>query len=107
MAEHDGLAFAPIFVKDFDAVFGGDEWHSRYSLNCMTDIDRSLTRQAAQQFDQIHFSLSGLETQLQLGGWRSSADGPLLCPFSLLTGNFTGNFAKLRLRERQRPPVVA
>ena len=35
-------------------------------------------------------------------GWRSSADGPLLCPFSLLTGNFTGNFAKSRLRERQR-----
>jgi GMC oxidoreductase len=35
-------------------------------------------------------------------GWRSSADGPLLCPFSLLTGNFTGNFAKSRLLARQR-----
>jgi hypothetical protein len=34
----------------------------------------------------------------------------MLCPFSLLTGNFTGNFAKLRLWERQRlqiMPVVA
>ena len=29
-----------------------------------------------------------------LAGWRSSVDSPLLCPFSLLTGNFTGNFAK-------------
>jgi hypothetical protein len=34
--------------------------------------------------------------------WRSSADGPLLCPFSLLTGNFTGNFAKSCLWEPQR-----
>jgi hypothetical protein len=25
-----------------------------------------------------------------LAGWRRSADGHLLCPFSLLTGNFTG-----------------
>jgi hypothetical protein len=33
-----------------------------------------------------------------LPGWRSSADDPLLRPFSLLTGNFE----KLQLRERQR-----
>jgi hypothetical protein len=39
-------------------------------------------------------------------GWRSSADGPLLCPFSLVTGNFTGNFAKLRLLERRRPQIM-
>jgi len=26
-------------------------------------------------------------------GWRDSAGDPLLCPFSLLTGNLTGNFA--------------
>jgi hypothetical protein len=37
-----------------------------------------------------------------LVGWRRSADGTLLCPFSLLTGNFTGNFAKSRLLARQR-----
>jgi hypothetical protein len=36
-----------------------------------------------------------------LTGWRSSADGPLLCPFSLLTGNFTGNFAKSQPREHR------
>jgi hypothetical protein len=29
--------------------------------------------------------------------WRSSADRPLLHPFSLVTGIFTGNFAKSRL----------
>lgn len=40
-------------------------------------------------------------------GWRRSADDPLLCPFSLLTGNFTGNFAKSRLRERRRLKIVA
>ena len=41
------------------------------------------------------------------GDWRSSADGPLLCPFSLLTGNFTGNFVKSCLRERQRLQIMA
>jgi len=30
-----------------------------------------------------------------LAGWRHSADRLLLCPLSLLTGNFTGNFPKL------------
>jgi hypothetical protein len=30
-----------------------------------------------------------------LVGWRSSAGRPPLCPFSLLTGNFTGNFCKI------------
>ena len=42
-----------------------------------------------------------------LAGWRRSADGPLLCPFSLQTGNFTGNFAKSRLLARQRLQIVA
>ena len=42
-----------------------------------------------------------------LDGWRSSANGPLLCPFSLLTGNFTGNFAKSWLLPRQRLQIVA
>src|SRR5450759_5524648 len=42
-----------------------------------------------------------------LAGWRRSADGPLLCPFSLLTGNFTGNFVKSRLLARQRLQIVA
>ena len=37
-----------------------------------------------------------------LVGWRSSADRPLLCPVSLLTGNFTGNFPKLGLPAPQR-----
>jgi hypothetical protein len=32
--------------------------------------------------------------ETRLAGWRRSADGPLLCPFSLLTGNFTGNFVE-------------
>src|SRR6185295_10071346 len=27
MAEHDGLAFAPVLVEDFGAVFGGDGGH--------------------------------------------------------------------------------
>ncbi len=45
---------------------------------------------------------SGKSQEPGLAGWRSSADGPLLRPFSLLTGNFTGNFAKSRLRGRQR-----
>jgi hypothetical protein len=27
MAEHDGLAFAPVFVKDFNAVLRFDEAH--------------------------------------------------------------------------------
>jgi len=35
-------------------------------------------------------------------GWRRSADGPLLCFNSPLTGNFTGNFAKSWLLARQR-----
>jgi hypothetical protein len=35
-------------------------------------------------------------------GWRRSADGLLLYPFSLLTGNFTGNSAKSWLLARQR-----
>jgi hypothetical protein len=42
----------------------------------------------------------------RLVGWRSSADSPLLCPFSLLTGNFTGNFAISRLLVRQRLEIV-
>lgn len=41
------------------------------------------------------------------GGWRSSADGPLLCPFSLLTGNFTGILQSHGLWERQRPQIMA
>lgn len=47
-------------------------------------------------------SLLGISTthseivETALAGWRTSADGPLLCLFSLLTGNFTGNFAKSR-----------
>jgi hypothetical protein len=45
--------------------------------------------------------LKDLETDIA-AGWRRSADGPLLCPFSLLTGNFTGNFAKSWLLARQR-----
>jgi hypothetical protein len=28
-------------------------------------------------------------------GWRGSADGPLLCPFSLANREFTGNFIKI------------
>src|SRR5262249_51968060 len=32
--------------------------------------------------------------ETRLGGWRSSAHSALLCPFSQLTGNFTGNFNK-------------
>jgi hypothetical protein len=36
-----------------------------------------------------------------LVGWRHSADGPRLYPLSLLTGNFTGNFAKSPLFVRQ------
>jgi hypothetical protein len=47
------------------------------------------------------------ESDTGLVGWRCSADGPLLCPFSLLTGDFTGNFAKSRIRERQRLSNVA
>ena len=40
-------------------------------------------------------------------GWLAQqCRWPLLCPFSLLTGNCTGNFAKSRLRERQRPEIV-
>src|SRR5207237_8084332 len=27
MAEHDGLTFAPVFVEDLNAVFGGDRVH--------------------------------------------------------------------------------
>jgi hypothetical protein len=42
-----------------------------------------------------------------LDGWRRSADGTLLCPFSLLTGNLTGNFAKKRLLARQSLEIVA
>jgi hypothetical protein len=34
-----------------------------------------------------------------MGGWRGSADRARLHRNSLLTGNFTGNFAILRLRE--------
>ena len=37
-------------------------------------------------------TLSGKSLETRLAGWRSSADAPLLCPFSLLRGNFTGNF---------------
>jgi hypothetical protein len=40
--------------------------------------------------------------ETRLAGWRSSEDGPLLCPFSLLTGNFAGNFIKSRHLARQR-----
>ena len=43
----------------------------------------------------------------RLLGWRSSADGPLLCSVSLLTGNFTGNFAKSQLWARQRLQLMA
>ena len=42
-----------------------------------------------------------------VGSWRSSADRPLLCQLSLLTGNFTGNFAKSRLREHQRLQIMS
>lgn len=37
------------------------------------------------------------ETIASRAGRGGSAVVALLCPFSLLTGNFTGNFAKLRL----------
>ena len=37
-----------------------------------------------------------------LTGWGSSAASTLLCPLSLLTGNLQGNFARSRVRERQR-----
>jgi hypothetical protein len=32
VAEHDGLTLAPVLVKDFNAVFGGDGRHSIVSL---------------------------------------------------------------------------
>ena len=43
------------------------------------------------------FHATSLHNSLEtgLGGWRGSAVCPLLCSISLLTGNFTGNFAKL------------
>ena len=50
--------------------------------------------------------LSNAATKKNLG-WGGSAEFPLLCPFSLLTGNFTGNYAKSRLWERQRLQLTA
>lgn len=41
-----------------------------------------------------------------LVGWRRSADAPLLCRPSQLTGNFTGNFSNLGFRARQRLQIV-
>jgi hypothetical protein len=52
-------------------------------------------------------TLKRISLQTGLAGWRRSADGILLCPFSLLTGNFTGNSAKSWLLARQRLHVVA
>jgi hypothetical protein len=47
------------------------------------------------------------ESETGLVGCRSSADRPLLCLSSLLTGNFTGNFAESRLWEPRRLQVMA
>jgi hypothetical protein len=52
--------------------------------------------------DKDNFNINNL-----VAGWRRSADGPLLCPRSLLTGNFTGNFTKSRLLARQRLQILA
>src|SRR3954463_14324887 len=49
------------------------------------------------------------ETARALPGWRRSADRTCLHTNSLLTGNFTGNFAILRPQNRfgrGRPPVL-
>jgi len=42
-----------------------------------------------------------------LNGWRGSADGALLCPFSLLTGNSTGKILNSGIWERQRLQITS
>jgi hypothetical protein len=54
---------------------------------------------------RIFARLARWNAETELVGWRSSADDALLHPLSLLTGNFTGNFAKSRLRECHRPQI--
>jgi hypothetical protein len=50
--------------------------------------------QICERGTQSSKSLRDIEAKISRdrpAGWGSSADGALLCPFSLLTGNFTGN----------------
>ena len=71
------------------------------TLRCNRSVSQGCA--SAPQLWQNRLLFSGLAE----AGWRRSADGPLLCLRSLLTGNFTGNFAKSRLPAHQRLQIVA
>lgn len=49
-----------------------------------------LTQEARQRRDSSRNYNKNLSRPDWLAGWRRSADGPLLCSFSLLTGNLQG-----------------
>lgn len=66
---------------------------------CTTESCRLIAAGPAMTIKLTADNIVGLAT---LAGWRSSADGCLLRPVSLLTGNITGNFQKSSLRTPQR-----
>ena len=61
------------------------------SIKATPETDRSSKSGARAGF---FVNLVDKESETGLVGWRRSADSALLCPLSLLTGNFTGNSTK-------------
>src|SRR5437667_632602 len=56
VAEHDGLAFAPVLVEDFNAVFGRDRAHVLSPLYGVTSLESagfSIRRRSGSALDSV------------------------------------------------------
>ena len=96
--------------KNGNFLNGGQRFSPRrMKFSANLGISETNRRAKGPMFAGAFASSGGQKTETGLGGWRPSAVSTLLCLFSLLTGNFTGKFAKigaLAARETVESAVV-